>query len=171
MNKLFALMAVLGLAACGDKKADAPAASAKVAAPAADDPVTQLTLEHAKKDLAEVTTKLGSHTENMFDCVGPGTYMKDLEKADAALATQLKKLCQHDVQLDLIKMSVDKAEPARAAKPDAISLRECTVEASLAIEDMQKNGVFDDAAKAMADRFYKACPLYAKVSADKAARK
>ncbi len=169
MYELFALVAVLGLSACGDKK-EAPAATSAPKAVASDDPVAQMTVEHAKKDVAELTTKLAAHKANLFDCAATMSSVAEVQKYDAATATQIKKLCTHDIQLDLIQQAVDAAEPAHKAKPDAVSLSECSVDAGLSVEAMQEAGTLDDTAKALVARLDKACPLLAQVRADHAAK-
>jgi hypothetical protein len=113
-----------------------------------------------KDDLPKIKAALASAKPDdaTFKC-GHMANLQTLEKADAALAAEFKRLCTHDLQLDIMKVEVDKAEAARKAKPDEKVLSECfNANFELAGKELQQYGTGDDTSKALAARFAAACP-------------
>jgi hypothetical protein len=142
-------LAVLATAACKDDTGSKA------------DKANPYIVKHAREDVDEITKKLATKSATLMDCVIVGE-VDEIKRADAELAAKLTQLCGYDVPVSLIEKSVDVAEPARKAKPDAIEVEGCDVEAGMSVEELDKYGKTDDRAKALIDRLFAACPLIAK---------
>ena len=101
------VLALLALAACGSEKTQeaAPAASEETAS--------------ARKDLAEIDQNLASGNTNRVSAVCSVSKMEwpQLEKADPALASQIKKRCERDLYVAEMTAALAKAEAAVKADP------------------------------------------------------
>jgi hypothetical protein len=153
------------LAACGkDKSADPPSK------PARDKDIDELVKRHATEGIATVEAALKAGKPRPSDCVVLAT-LDELAAVDPVLADKAKRLCDHDVPMALLETGVPAAEAERTANPDGISLRACSdVDVMMGIETLEKTGTMDDTARALVARLDAACPLGAKVRADRRAR-
>ncbi len=90
----------------------------------------------------------------VIDLVG-GTLKVD----DRQLAATYLKLCNHDIQVAMLRMGADRAEAARKAQPDAPLLKECT-DATVAVarDELATNKTADAESQAQEARLAKACP-------------
>jgi hypothetical protein len=165
-----ALLAVLLVAACGKDKDTAKTADPPTA-PARDKDIDDLVRRHGTEGIAKVEAALKAGSPRPSDCVVLAS-IDDLAAVDPALAQKSKRLCNHDVPMALLEKGVPAAEAARAAKPDAISLPECSdVDVMMGVETLEGEGTLDDPARALVARLDTACPLLAKVRADRRAWK
>lgn len=142
------LVVALGVAACGksaEKEGEAAAG--------------EFIAKSARTDLAELKTAIASADPGAgkYKCAHMANFDM-LEKADKALATELKQLCTKDLYLAMMKVEVEKAEAARKAKPDETVLTECySANFEFAKNEMTEAKTVD-LAKDLIARFDAACP-------------
>lgn len=113
----------------------------------------------AKGDLEELKKAIASPDpgSGKFKCAHMAN-IDTLEKADKALADELRQLCTKDLYLAMIKVEVEKAEAARKAKPDEAVLSECYNASYDYAKDEMTKAKTVDLAKELIARFEAACP-------------
>ena len=114
----------------------------------------------ARKDIDEMKAAIaaGKPGDAKFNCAHMANYDM-LEKADQAVAAELKQLCTKDLYLAMIKVEVEKAEAARKAKPDP---NELVSECYNASYDYARKEMIEaktiDLARELVARFDAVCP-------------
>ena len=162
-----AMLAVLLVAACGK---DTPKSADPPTKPERDKDIDELVRRHGAEGIAKIEAALKAGKPRPSDCVVLAT-IDELAVVDPALADKAKRLCDHDVPMALLEKGVPAAEAARAAKPDAISLPECSdVDVMMGVETLEGQGPLDATARPLVARLDTACPLLAKVREDRRAR-
>ena len=112
-----------------------------------------------KEDIAKLKQAIASPDPGAgkYECAHMAN-IDTLEKADKATADELRKLCNQDLPLAMMKVEVEKAEAARKAKPDEAVLSECyNAMFDFAKDEMTKAKTID-LAKDLIARFEAACP-------------
>jgi len=143
-------------AACGKGKSG----NDKAAGAAEEDPAAQFVRNGAKEDLAALKTAMAGPKPDsaIFKCAQMAN-IDTLKKADAAVAAELTKVCNHDLHVAIMKVEVEKAEAARKAQPDEKTLSECfDATYEMAVSELAKAGTADDESRALEARFAAACP-------------
>jgi hypothetical protein len=136
------------------------AACGKSSGGSSDDPGVQYVVDGAKEAIPKIKAAIAAGTPSAarYDCAHMAN-LDTLTKADAKLAGELKQLCTHDLLIATMKVSVEKAEIARKAKPDEKVLSECfDAEYEVARTDLVGYHAEDESAKAIEARFATACP-------------
>lgn len=113
----------------------------------------------AKGDIEEIKKALASPDPGSakYKCAHMAN-IDSLEKADKAVAAELRQLCTKDLYLAMMKVEVEKAEAARKAKPTEEVLSECyNAMFDYAKDEMTKAKTID-LAKDLIARFETACP-------------
>lgn len=145
---------ILGLAAlgCGKGKEEAGGGGGDQAA-------TDYVTNSAKEDVAKLKAAITTPTpgDAKYSCAQMAN-IDTLEKANKAVAAELRQLCTKDLYLAMIKVEVEKAEAARKAKPDEQMLSECfNASYSYAVDEMTTAKTIDSA-KDLITRFDAVCP-------------
>jgi hypothetical protein len=147
------LAAVLPLAACSKGRAQQAEDEGERAA-------AEFVMKGAREAMPQLEAAIAGAkpSDGMFKCAHMAN-IDVIKKADSNFAARFEKLCTHDLQIAMIKRAVEAAEVARKAKPDEQMLSECfNADYTVALEDLEKAGKMDDAAKALVARFTAACP-------------
>lgn len=166
-SSLVFVCAALLAGACKDDK---PAAPTKGGQKTVDrDEINPYIVKHAREDVVEVRQKIAAKTATLYDCVVL-EQLDEIQAADAKLGADLKQVCAYELPVSLIERALEVAEPARKAKPDAITIDGCNVDAGMSIENLEKYGTLDDRARGLIKRLDAACPMLAEVRADRAKR-
>jgi hypothetical protein len=77
----------------------------------------------------------------------------------AALVTEIRRICEYELNLARMKRAVETSEAARKAHPDERVLPECyTAELAIALRHIRKAKLFDAAAQVLVTRFEAVCP-------------
>src|SRR5688500_13182731 len=141
-------LVIVALLGCSKKAEEAgEQAAGEFVAKSAKEDIVKLKEAIAKGDPSSAKFS-GAHLANI----------DTLEKADKAVAAELRTLCTKDLYLAMIKVEVEKVEAARKAKPDEEVLSECyNAMYDYAKDEMEKAKTID-LAKDLVARFDAACP-------------
>jgi hypothetical protein len=148
------LVIALALVACSKDKASQQAEAE------GDRAATDFVMKGAREAMPQLEAAIASAkpSDGMFKCAHMAN-LDVIKKADSNFAARFEKLCTHDLQIAMMKRAVEQAETARKAKPDEQMLSECfNADYTVGLEDLEKAGKIDDAAKALTARFAAACP-------------
>lgn len=113
----------------------------------------------AKGDIEELKKAIASPDPGSakFKCAHMAN-IDTLEKADKAVAAELRTLCTKDLYLAMMKVEVEKTEAARKARPDDAVLSECYNAMFDFSKDEMTKAKTIDLAKDLIARFEAACP-------------
>lgn len=154
MRHIHVLVMILGLAilGCGKGKDEAGGGGGDKAA---NDYVTK----SAQEDVAKLKAAIATPTpgDAKYSCAQMAN-IDTLEKANKAVADELRQLCTKDLYLAMIKVEVEKAEAARKAKPDEQMLSECYNAMYDYAKDEMSTAKTLDTAKDLIARFEAVCP-------------
>jgi hypothetical protein len=129
---------------------------------AVDDKV-KAAAEHIEKELANVHSSreliIEARRRNTEDCMwlahidGARTVVRD-----AALLARYTRLCNHDIQLSMLRQLAEAAEAARKADPSGEMLPDCNAtELFIATDELRKAKTADAESQALEARFTAAC--------------
>lgn len=149
---MFSMALMAGFVACSKKDSSATVAAEKPVAAETD-----FMAKSAAEDVVKIKAALAAKTPSdaSLPCASAVAAAKEIK--DAALKTEVTKLCTHDAPLAVLVQAADAAEAARAKQPDEPVLEQC-FNAEVATAEEAAAAGMDDAIKAALARYKKACP-------------
>ena len=156
---LFSIVLVTGAGACSKKAESGDKAAA--GKPVAVEPSNDFMAKSAAEDVVKIKAALAAKTPGDASLPCASAVAAASEIKDAALKSEVTKLCSHDAPLAVLVQAADAAEAARAKQPDEPVLEQCfNAEVATAEEAATTGGGMDEAIKAALARYKKACPKW-----------